>query len=138
MKIDLTSQDTSSGGFEPLPEDRYDLEVVSLEERTSSSGNQLINMRFKVINNDQYNNRNLFTSFVLVENSLWNLAAFLEAAGCDDLLEREFDTAELQQVLPGRTVSAYVTIRTYNDKKSNNLSQWAPIESEDAATSIFA
>ena len=135
MKINLADTEAGSG-FDPLPEDRYDLEIVSLEERTSNSGNPMLSMRFKVINHDSLNNRNLFTNFVLTEKSLWNLRAFLDAIGCEELVEREFDTAELQELLPGRTVSSYVTIRTWEGKKSNNLAQWTAID--DSGGGMFA
>tara|TARA_Y100000034_G_scaffold126429_1_gene177647 strand:+ start:884 stop:1285 length:402 start_codon:yes stop_codon:yes gene_type:complete len=133
MKIDFSGTDSSTG-FDPIPEDRYLLEVVGMEERVSGSGNPLISTRFKVVEGD-HEGRNVFTNFVLTPNSLWNLRGFLEACGLEDLVSGETDTNEVIENAKGRAVSAYVKIREYQGKKSNDLSGW---QASDDSDGLFA
>jgi len=76
--------DTQQGDFTPVPEGQYTIEAVSFEERTYNSGNEGIDIQFKIIG-PTHENRRVFETFVVTGNNpkvaLGRLKAFARGAG---------------------------------------------------------
>lgn len=96
-----------------LEEGMYNLTLESVEEKTSSTGKQMLLVRFR----EETTQTALFENYVLAENCLWKLKELLNAAGleCDGMLD--LDTDELI----GLMFKAKVIQEDYNDSKVNRI-----------------
>jgi hypothetical protein len=56
--------ESQQGDFTPVPEGQYTIEAVSFEERTYNSGNEGIDIQFKIVG-PTHENRRVFETFVL-------------------------------------------------------------------------
>ncbi len=76
--------DTQQGEFTPVPEGQYTIEAVSFEERTYNSGNEGIDIQFKIVG-PTHENRRVFETFVVTGKNpnvaLGRLKAFARGAG---------------------------------------------------------
>jgi len=64
--------------IEPLPPDTYDVELETVETHTSQKGNLVFDLRWRVINHPEYNNR------VLFDHPMWGgrqMQSMIEATG---------------------------------------------------------
>lgn len=74
-----------------LNEGMYNVTIESVEEKTSSTGKQMLLIRFR----EEESKAALFENYVLSENSLWKLKELLSAAGIACVGKAEVDTEEL-------------------------------------------
>jgi len=78
--------ETSQGDFSPIPEGQYTIEGVSFKERDYQSGNQGVDIQFK-INGPTHENRRVFETFVLTGNNpnvaIGRLKSFMRGTGID-------------------------------------------------------
>ena len=78
--------ETSQGDFSPIPEGQYTIEGVSFKETTYNSGNQGVDIQFK-INGPTHENRRVFETFVLTGNNpnvaIGRLKSFMRGTGID-------------------------------------------------------
>ena len=76
--------DSQQGDFTPVPAGEYTIEGVSFEERTYNSGNQGIDIQFKIVG-PTHENRRVFETFVVTGKNpnvaLGRLKAFARGAG---------------------------------------------------------
>ena len=76
--------DSQQGDFTPVPEGQYTIEAVSFEERTYNSGNEGIDIQFKIVG-PTHENRRVFETFVVTGKNpnvaLGRLKAFARGAG---------------------------------------------------------
>lgn len=119
----------------PVPKDQYDVVVTKAELTTASTGSLMIKSQMKIVGGP-YNNRTLFTNFVLsTENSIAlsiffkNMAAF----GLDDAFfgslagpdsDPEVGMQTVAVTLVGRTARADVSIRTWQGQDRNEVGQF--------------
>ena len=89
--------------FEALPEDRYNLECIDAELGTSKKNNPKISATFKIYEGD-YENRRLWNEFSLVENALFGLKNYFEAASIETTGKVNFNN--LPKLMKGTKVSA--------------------------------
>ena len=76
--------DSQQGDFTPVPEGQYTIEAVGFEERTYNSGNEGIEIQFKIVG-PTHENRRVFERFVVTGDNpkvaLGRLKAFARGAG---------------------------------------------------------
>ncbi len=96
-----------------LDEGMYNVTIESVEEKTSSTGNPMLLIRFR----EESTQAALFENYVLTEKCLWKLKELLSAAGIECNGAVEFDTEELV----GLVFKAKVIQDDYNDNKVNRI-----------------
>lgn len=96
-----------------LDEGMYNVTIESVEEKTSSTGNPMLLVRFR----EEETKTAIFENYVLTENCLWKLKELLVAAGieCDGIID--FDTNDLV----GLMFKAKIVQDDYNDSKVNRV-----------------
>lgn len=102
-----------------VPEGDYKLKVVSAEEQTSKSGNDMIKLKLRIQNKDGTEGAALFDYLVFSESSLWRVQSFLKA--CDMDVEEGKDVNIEAAELIGWECEATLSIDIYEGKKSNKV-----------------
>lgn len=100
---------------EPLAEGVYILNIEEVEEKTSSSGKDMLLVRFK----EAETNTAIFENYVIQENTLWKLKELCDAVGVDTSVD--MDTVDLIPMLKGNVVKAKVVQDVYNDNTVNRV-----------------
>ena len=98
---------------EPLAEGTYNIVLKSIEEKVSSTGKPMLNVRFE----EEETKTSIFENYVLQENCLFKLKDLLTAAGIDCKEMVELDSSELI----GLTFKAKIVCEDYNDSKVNRI-----------------
>ena len=98
---------------EPLEEGMYELDITKVEEKTSSTGKDMVLVTFK----HQETGTAIWENYVLQENCLWKLKELLDAVGFDTTGALELDFEELV----GQTVNAKVVQDEYNGQIKNRI-----------------
>lgn len=120
----------------PVPKDWYDVIITKADLTTASTGSLMIKAQLKIVGGP-YNNRMLFTNFVLsTENSIALSIFFrnMSAFGLDDAFfaslagadaDPEVGMQTVAQTLVGRVARADVGIRTWQGQERNEVGQFA-------------
>jgi len=122
-KVDFTN---AADGFELVPAGRYEVEVESAEiEGPGPSGSMYLAVRFRIVNDDEFEGRLLFQNFSFSEKALFRIKPFLKAVGFDeDDLGGELELDETELV----GISLEVLVRQQKNKESgemvNNVSRF--------------
>ena len=103
---------------EALEEGVYALTILECEEATSSGGNPMLKITFKV--EDVEGDRRLWDNLVLIDKCLWRVKEFCDALGMDTKEICEFDPAELV----GSTLNAKVIQEEYNGETINRVKKY--------------
>lgn len=75
-------EDADDIGFEPIPRGRYKVEVVDAsQEGPGPSGSYYIAVQFRIIDDEEYDNRRLFHNFSLSKKIVKRFQQFLIATG---------------------------------------------------------
>lgn len=106
---------------EALPEGLYVLIIEKVEEKTSSTGKPMLNVRFR----EQETENVLFTNFILLPENLWYLQQLLNALGMD--ATQDMDSDDLISELIGAEVKAKVTQRMYNEQLVNDIKSFTAV-----------
>ena len=69
--------------FAPLPEDRYLVEVVDVQQTINKKDDIMYNIKFKVIKPEEYANRVLWANMSLGDDSISFFKRFLDAVGSE-------------------------------------------------------
>jgi hypothetical protein len=112
--------------FEPVPEDRYDIECVKTELTQAKTGakSDMISAQFKILSPHDFSGQILFDNFVLSEKSIWKLASFMKA-GKSELLSKPISYEEIARGMVGLRVSVYSTPgETPSGNSKNVLSKY--------------
>lgn len=96
-----------------LDEGMYNVTIESVEEKTSSSGNPMLLVRFR----EETTKNAIFENYVLTENCLWKLKELLVAAGIDCSGAIDFDTEDLI----GLVFKAKIVQDDYSYSKVNRI-----------------
>jgi hypothetical protein len=118
----------NSGGFDPLPEDRYTVECVEAKIDTSSTGNKLLATQFKVVGGE-FANRRLWSNFSLKDSALFMLKTYLDVSGLDP--DVEISEEELPDYIKGSKATVFVSQEMYKNKPQNKLKNWASIPQKE-------
>ena len=96
-----------------LDEGIYNLTIESVEQKVSSTGKDMLLVRFR----EETTKTAIFENYVLQENCLFKLKELLSAAGleCDGICDLDTD------MLVGLTFKAKVTKEQYNDNDVNRI-----------------
>lgn len=100
---------------EPLAEGMYLLDIEAVEEKKSSTGKDMLLVRFK----EPESNTAIFENYVLEANCLWKLQELCDALGIDTSVD--MDSSELIPMLQGSEVKAKVVQDTYNENIVNRI-----------------
>lgn len=108
--------ENQQGDFTPVPAGEYTIEGVSFEERTYNSGNQGIDIQFKIVG-PTHENRRVFETFVLTGNNptvaIGRLKAFARGAGIN-VETTQLTTATVEAVM-NRPLQANIGIEESNN-----------------------
>jgi len=129
FSVDFTDVE-AAGGFTPLPRGQYLLEVVDWEITETKNagklpvGTQGIKWEFNVVENEQYEDRKLWTSHWLAASSMKYLKGFLEATGVYEEGELDAPLGDIRQhadrvVAETPRVTANVVIQKDNPLYNN-------------------
>lgn len=96
-----------------LDEGIYNVTIESVEEKVSSTGKPMLNIRFR----EESTKTAIFENYVLQENCLFKLKELLSAAGleCDGAVDLDTD------LLVGLVFKAKIVQDDYNDNKVNRI-----------------
>lgn len=96
-----------------LDEGIYNLTIESVEQKVSSTGKDMLLVRFR----EESTKAAIFENYVLQENCLFKLKELLSAAGmeCTSIVNLDTD------LLIGLTFKAKVTKEQYNDSDVNRI-----------------
>lgn len=96
-----------------LDEGTYNVAIEEIEEKTSSTGKEMLLIRFR----EETTKTAIFENYVLQENCLFKLKELLAAAGmeCEGVVD--IDT----EALIGLTFKAKIVQDDYNDSKVNRI-----------------
>ena len=100
---------------EPLNEGIYLMNIEHVEEKTSSTGNQMLLVRFK----EPESGNAVFENYVLLPQNLWKLEELTKAVGIDIREQGSMDTQELIPMLIGQVVKVKVTQEPYEGRITN-------------------
>lgn len=100
-------------GNDILPEGMYNLTIESIEQKVSSTGKDMLLIRFR----EEQSKTAIFENYVLQENCLFKLKELLSACGVETDGVVDVDT----DLLVGLMVKAKVTVDDYNDNKVNRI-----------------
>lgn len=113
--------DMPAGGFrinfadvpdasEPVAPGTYNATIVHAEPKTSTNGNPMIAIRWRIDDEGDYHKRNIFDNLVFAPNALWRVRQVLEALG----YAKNFDGAVNPESLLGESATLKVTIQAGN------------------------
>lgn len=130
MEIDIPGFGEVPAGREPLPEGRYTVKIVDLEQTTSSKGNDMLVFEAEVVEPEEYAGRKVWWRCVLTSEALWNLKACCEAAEIP-----YHDNGFATEDALGRMLDVRLTVREYKDqqtgekRESNDVAEYLPVAS---------
>jgi hypothetical protein len=126
---DLQKAAGEAAGFEPVPAGTYDVVVDSAQAKPTSSGKNMIAVKFKV-ENGPYVGKIVYNQFVLSPDNENALAFFFRHMAALGLGEGYFATQPpLERVatdLTGRRCQIKVSIRQWQSTDRNNVDAVAP------------
>lgn len=119
----------ASAGFEPVPDDTYDVEVIKTEAVTSSTGKPMIKVQHQICGGP-HNGRKLFDQFVISADNPNALGFFFEhmlAFGLDKaFFASNPPLSQVAQALMGRRAKAKVGSRTWQGREQNDVQGYTP------------
>jgi hypothetical protein len=96
----------------------YTVEVINAEETISKQGNEMIELKLKVLPSGAI----LYDNLVFTKNAFWKIDAFRAATGEKVIPDEEVDLQP--DDLIGRTGRARLVIEEYNQTKRNKVTAW--------------
>ncbi|OXE37536.1 MAG: hypothetical protein CGW95_01070 [Phenylobacterium zucineum] len=121
LRVDFTNAGQTR--FTP-PEDDYLVEIVKVNKGESSSGNDQLEMDFKVLDG-KHKDKQFRQWFSLVDQALWKLAGVLRSAGVDipeEVVDLDLDDIE------GRKLQVTIEHREYNGDVKADIRDSASLE----------
>jgi hypothetical protein len=119
IRLDFTG--VGEGYFTP-PADEYVVEIAKIEKGESSSGNDQLQIDFRIIEPKKFAGKMVRGWYSLVEQALWKLARELRSAGVElpeEAVDLDFDDIE------GRKLVVVIDHREYNgDTKADIVDSW--------------
>ncbi len=100
------------------PEGEHDLTIMAITEKTSSSGNHMLELKLRV----EPQGPIVFDHLVLTDRSGWKLNAFFAALGEDPV---EGEDLELED-FAGRYIRAVLGVEEYDGRNRNIVKKWLP------------
>jgi hypothetical protein len=133
----------SRADFQPLPKGTYDLDIVSVEEATTSNNNPQLRMKMSVMDGE-YAGKNVMHFMTITDKTGGFVKEMIDATGIDA------EIVELDEVNPedgkpflsidfdpedfvGKQVRADATVREYEGKENNRFNNFRPIEAQEVA-----
>jgi len=114
-RINVRLNDVSSG-FEVIPEDTYQVEILENSKlKTSSGGNPQIGWLAKILDGE-FEGKRIYWETSLLDQSLWVLKSMLEVIG----LEWEEDGFELEDTF-GCVLFVDVTVEQWEGEDRNKV-----------------
>ena len=91
-------------GIDPIPEGKYDCEIVSAQDAVSKTGADKIALRWKVLEGE-YAGRMIFHDLSFHPNALWRTKQILINLGYDAKFSGEVDSEELLGLMGELTIN---------------------------------
>lgn len=107
---------------------QYEVKVVAYDVKTSTNGNQIINLDYEIrsdVQQEFQRARIRYDGFAFTESGAWRLNAIAKACGVPN--GYEFPNPDwFGKVMMGRSFLATVEDRTYNGRTYANVTQFEP------------
>lgn len=129
-----TTGGTMQKEFKPIPEGDYLIKMVALDERQTKKGNTMLVAQFKILGNEDFNNRVVFENYIMdhenekvVEIANSKLNQYAEAIGISGGLESlGNDVTKLLDYLE-TPVRGYLKQKDeYNGKIESRVAKFSP------------
>lgn len=121
------AQSSGGGGFEPLPDGVYDLKVIEASTATTAKGKTMYKIKAEV-QTGPHARRLLWDNLVVSPESSGAMAFFFRKMTALGLGKEFFGTeptdSAITQALTNRLFRGKVGTRTYNDKTSNEITEY--------------
>lgn len=124
IRVDFTNAGQTR--FTP-PEDDYLVEITAVNQGESSSGNDQLEVDFKVLEG-KHEGKQFRQWFSLVEQALWKLAGVLRSAGID--IPEEPVDLDLDDIV-GRKLNVTIAHREYNGDIKADIADSSSVDGED-------
>jgi hypothetical protein len=115
----------------------YLLAVIGAEEKTSSKGSEMIELKLEVIGPDIEEGQGaiLFDYLVFTESAAWKIDQFRRACG-ENIVEGKEVEVEASD-LEGKSVEAHLVIEEFKGKKRNKVGDYINPNAEKDGTEPF-
>jgi Protein of unknown function (DUF669) len=127
---DLLKTVEQTTGFNALPANEYDVEIVSSEARKTGSGKSKIAVRYRVLSGP-HQGRNVFNDHVLSPGNPSAMVIFfrhMNAYGLsNDFFAANPPLDAVAKELMGKKVRVRLGVRTWNDVERNSILQITPL-----------
>lgn len=122
----FTAIETQPRSFEPVPQGRYNVRIVSADEYSSDTGKGGFNLRLE-ITDEKYEGRLLFDRFILVGNTEKGIE-FVKRRLSELLNAVDIQTLHNTDELVDRYLEVYVTLKQDEGyKPQNRIAAFYPI-----------
>lgn len=130
--LDLMNDAKATGGFAPLPDGDYDLKVIEVTHKTSSSGKPMYEIKAEV-QSGPHAKRLVWDRLVVSKESPGALRFFfrkMDALGLDANFFAQGPTdAQIVAALNGRSFRGVLTTRNWQGKESNEIKEYHKVQS---------
>jgi len=138
MNFNFKEIGNSGNTSEALPTDRYIVEVESTEVKKATTGTMMIDATF-VVKEGEFTGRKLWHNFSLTAKSMIYLYRFFEAAQSSVIEKEDIDETKIAAAMVGLKASVYaVAGKTNKGNPKNDLTNWTPVDGEDAPAETSA
>ena len=122
---------SSNKTFEPIEEGRYTLEILDITKKLTDSGNELLNVKFKITTPGKYAGRYVWRTFTLTERALPFLKELLESTN-SDCANKGCTSDMIIQSLLTKKVSAWITPgTTINGNLKHDVTKFVSLDDLD-------
>jgi len=131
-KLDFTNV---TDGFELLPKGTYPVYVFELQEKTATTGNEMIKVILKVADGE-FKGRQIWTNLVFVETALFKIREFLVACGAT--VPKKTVDIDFNKCI-GKKVKVEVIHRTTKEKPDEpftDVKKFLPFAASDTSNGI--
>lgn len=141
---ELLKDSQSAGGFAPIPDGDYDLKILDVTAKTTSTGKPMFELKAE-IQTGPHAKRLVWDRLVVSKDSPKALQFFFRKMAALGLTEEFFaqgpDDSQIVQALHGRTFRGKLGIREYQGKQSNEITEYysaAQAQAYVAAPPVYA
>ena len=114
MEIKMVDTET---GFDLIPNEWYEVEVVSVRDKISKAGNEMVEVEFAVTSGE-FERRKLWTNLVPFGKGLYNCRRFVEACGTEWVKNQNL---QIYDSYVGRALKVEVTTDSYQGEDKNKI-----------------
>jgi hypothetical protein len=135
MKTTFNLKETQAPSYSPVPEDRYEVEVVEVMQGNTQAGDIMLNIKFAIVSPIKFAGRSLWANMSLGDKAIGFFKVFLEAIQSPLVDSAEATLDEIIQDMSGRRATCVaIPGKTPTGKDKNDLRHWKPIDLGNTST----